>query len=123
MLLFERKIFMGALLVLAIFLNNGCKVYSLQYTIFDAAAEILNATGGVIESIPKSIPKPEDFFEMGKNAVLGYPAVVAMEMVNTFCKNHFYYYSCYCDAAILYFQHSDIQRCALQGILFVFVER
>lgn len=62
--------------------NDG----SNRFNIFDIASELIDATKGAIESLPLTIPKPDEFFELGKNALFGIPYQVAFELINQFCE-------------------------------------
>lgn len=52
----------------------------------DTLGQITKASFGVLKSIPHAIPTPNEFFELGKNAILGFPSTVVFDMINNFCK-------------------------------------
>lgn len=52
----------------------------------DMIGQFAETATGVIESIPRSIPTIDDFFNLGKNAFIGLPFEIAFAAINKFCK-------------------------------------
>lgn len=52
----------------------------------DAIGQISKSSVGILKQIPRSIPTPNEFFELSKNAILGYPSTVVFDLINNFCK-------------------------------------
>ena len=51
----------------------------------DTFGELVEAATGALESIPKSIPTPKEFFNLSKNTIIGLPYVVVYTLINQFC--------------------------------------
>lgn len=57
----------------------------LQYKFIDALHELRDTTVGAVQSL-FSFPTKEEFFEMSKNGILGYPVGAVFAFINEFCK-------------------------------------
>lgn len=83
------KVFFYCLFMCLIVLSHDCTVSSEQYTLFDAGSEMMNAIAGTLKEVPKALQtylKPENLIDTSINLILGWPAVIAMQAVNTFCE-------------------------------------
>ena len=54
--------------------------------ILDALQHTLNVKLGLIKDIPNRIPTPSEIFEFGKNALIGFPMEVIINIIHEFCK-------------------------------------
>lgn len=61
---------------------NGCSAFRL----IDIGDEMFQATTGVLQSIPRVIPSPTQFFSMSKNIIFGLPFDITFNLINNFCK-------------------------------------
>lgn len=55
-------------------------------TIFDVSTEIIRSAVNVIPNITQIIPTPTEFFELSKNAILGFPFPIAFDLFNLYCE-------------------------------------
>lgn len=73
------------LLFLCIFLLEPPNRVCLEYKFIDALDELADTTAGAMKSM-FSFPTKEEFFEMGKNTIFGYPMGAVFEFISEFCK-------------------------------------
>lgn len=52
----------------------------------DLIRQGIHTAAGAIKSIPKLIPTPKEIFELGKNALIGLPLELALNVFNEVCK-------------------------------------
>lgn len=52
----------------------------------DIGKFIFDTAKGIVSQIPAAIPSPEDFFQITKNVIAGYPFDIAFRIVNAFCE-------------------------------------
>lgn len=60
--------------------------HSLGISLGDVGKSLTDTAKGVASQIPNAIPTPEDFFQLSKNVLAGYPFDAAFRIVNTFCE-------------------------------------
>lgn len=60
--------------------------HSLGFSLGDVGKSLTDTAKGVASQIPNVIPTPEEFFQLSKNVIAGYPFDVAFRIVNTFCE-------------------------------------
>lgn len=78
----KMRLFVYCLTVLLFISHDGhCQEFSLG----DVVGELARATTGALESLPKSIPTPDDFFALSKNALIGFPYQAVYTLINQFC--------------------------------------
>lgn len=61
-------------------------VHCLSFGIRDIGKSLIDTGKGVIDKVPDVIPSADTLFQLGKNAIAGYPFDVAFKVINTFCK-------------------------------------
>lgn len=76
------RIFAYCLTALLFISHDG---YCMEFHLGDIFSLFAQATTGALESIPRSIPTPEEFFTFTKNALIGYPYTIAYSLINQFC--------------------------------------
>lgn len=75
---------LNAVVVFSVVLvQNG---HCLSFSIGDVGKSIISTGVGTLEKVPDVIPTPDGLFQLGKNAVAGYPFDVAFKIINTFCR-------------------------------------
>lgn len=57
-----------------------------QFNIFDISNQLLDATRGAFENLPSLFSPPNDFINLSKNIIFGYPCEIAIGLVNRFCE-------------------------------------
>lgn len=55
-------------------------------TIFDVSRELIRSAVNVLPNITQIIPTPTAFFELSKNAILGFPFQIAFDLFNIYCE-------------------------------------
>lgn len=78
----KMRLIVYCLTALLFISHDGC---CMSFHISDILNIATQATTGVLESIPRSIPSPFEFFNLGKNALIGLPYKVAYSLINQFC--------------------------------------
>lgn len=79
------KIFVFALAVFCAVVQ----INSMSLNPADLTKSIIDVSKGMVEKIPSAIPAPNDLFQLGKNAIAGYPFDAAAKAINSFCKPNF----------------------------------
>lgn len=64
----------------------GPNTEALDFSIKDLSSTALQAAKGIASTIPDIVPSPNDFFQLSKNVVAGYPFEIAASIINQFCK-------------------------------------
>lgn len=77
------RLFVYCLTVLLFISHDG---HCVEFSLGDVVDVFAKATTGALESIPSSIPKPDEFFALSKNALIGFPYQVVYTLINQFCK-------------------------------------
>lgn len=52
----------------------------------DQAKSLIDATTGVAQKLPDTLPSVDSIFSSSKNLVAGYPAEAVFTVINDFCK-------------------------------------
>lgn len=71
---------------LTVLLFISYNAYCIEFESGDIFDEIGAATKAGFLSVPEMIPKPEQFGEMTKNALIGYPYEVVYKIIDTICE-------------------------------------
>lgn len=79
-------IFECSALFVVCFLLQCHEIHSLDFSVGDIGRSVSDTAKGVAAQIPKAIPTPDEFFQLSKNLLAGYPFDVAFRIVNTFCE-------------------------------------
>lgn len=61
-------------------------VHCVSFGIRDIGKSAIDTGRGVINKLPDVIPSADGLFQLGKNAIAGYPFDVAFKVINTFCR-------------------------------------
>lgn len=64
---------------------------SNRFRLGDVINSAEDATKGIALHLDNVLPTPEEFFDLGKNLILGYPVERAFSAINSFCE---YVYVC-----------------------------
>lgn len=76
------RLFVYCLTVLLFISHDG---HCLEFSLGDVVGELTKATKGALESIPSSIPTPDELFSLSKNALIGFPYEIVYTLINQFC--------------------------------------
>lgn len=79
----KMKVFLVFAIVCSLLGDN---VHGVSFGIRDFGRSTLDTGIGIAKKVPDLIPTPDAFFQLGINAIAGYPFDVAYKIVNTFCK-------------------------------------
>lgn len=80
------RLFRVSSVISILFLVYADNVIGLSLKLPDIGRAVIDTGVGVVSKVPDVIPRPEDLFQLGKNAIAGYPFDLAFKAINTFCK-------------------------------------
>lgn len=52
----------------------------------DFLGQVTLTAGGALKELPFKLKTPNEIFERAKNVVLGFPSIIAFDIVHEFCK-------------------------------------